>query len=404
MMAFPGNSSNAAASVNAGGGVGVNPSAASVNAGGGVGVNPYAASVNAGGGVGVNPYALSTLGGLNANAVLGVPTVNPYTASLGSTAANPYSLSTSPYGMSGYGGYYPPYSLDLGPTGSALYGYGYALQGMASLTKANAGYWKDIQTASLMREGVRREAMNTARRRIEFEQWYDTVRPTAVKMRTQEMAADLDSARRVASDTDIVSGRALNTLLGSIQKSGKLSSDPLVPLEEDVVKKINVTGGTNGNIGLLKDGGKLTWPEAFQESRFDEPRKRLTRNIALAVQTLKDGETVRPDLLKDIRTDEKTLAETLDEISNDLAPPQYIEGRRFLRQLEDGIAALSDPKVVNYFNKTWQARGKNVAELVAHMTRHGLLFAPAAPGDDGAYRAVYEALRAYEARVQFAQR
>src|SRR5262249_5917025 len=144
-------------------------------------------------------------------------------------------------------------------------------------------------------------------------------------------------------------GRALNTLLASIQKSGKLSSGPNVPLEEDVVKRINVAGGTNGNVGLLKDGGKLNWPEGFQDEQFDEPRKRLTRNIALAVQTLKDGEAVRPDLIRDIRADAKTIAETLDETANDLSPPQYIEARRFLRQLENAIAALGDPKVVNYF-------------------------------------------------------
>jgi hypothetical protein len=362
-----------------------------------------AASVNALAGVGGNPYALSTMAGLNANAVLGLPMVNPYLASTAGLGANPYSLSTNSYGgMGGYG--YPFYSLNLGRFGGALYGFGYALQGNASLTRANAQYWKDIQTAALQREGVRQEAINTARRRIEFEQWYDTVRPTAVSMRSREMAADLDSARRAATDTAILSGRALNTLLGSIQKSGKMSSGPMVPLDEDVVRKINVTGGTNGNVGLLKDGGKLTWPEGFHDARFDEPRKRLTRNVALAVQTLKDGDAVRPELIQDIRGDAKAIAAALDETASDLSPPQYIEARRFLRRLEDGITALADPRVANYFNNNWQPRGKNVAELVGHMTRLGLQFAPASPGDEAAYRAVFQALRAYEAGVQFAQR
>jgi hypothetical protein len=218
------------------------------------------------------------------------------------------------------------------------------------------------------------------------------------------MAAEVETARKVATDTDILSGRALNTLLKSIQATGKASSGPPIPLDEDVVKRINVTAGTNGNIGLLKDGGKLTWPEGLQDARFDEPRKRLTRNIALAVQTLKDGEAVRPDLLKDLKADYKTIVETLDELANDLSPAQYIEARRFLRQLDEAINALSDPKVTNYFNNTWQARGKNAADLVAHMTRNGLLFAPAAPGDEAAYRSLYQALRAYEAGLQVAQK
>jgi len=367
-----------------------------------VNANNVAATVNAlTNSAGANPYALSTMAGFNYNGISGLGMYNPYTASLGGTTS-PYGMSTNPYG-GGYG-YSPYYPIDLGPVGGGLLGYGYSLQGMASLTSANANYWKETQNARLLRERARQESLNTERRRIEMQQWYDTVRPTAVSMRTREMASDLDSARRAATDSDILSGRALNTLLDSIQKTGKLSGGPAVPLEEDVVRRVNVTGGTSGNVGLLKDGGKLNWPEGFQGEQFEEPRKRLTRNIALAVQTLKDGEAVRPDVVRDIRADAKTIAETLDETANDLSPPQYIEARRFLRQLENAVAALADPKVVNYFNNNWQARGKTAAELVAHMTRNGLRFAPAAAGDEAAYRAVYQALRAYEAGLQLAQR
>ena len=36
------------------------------------------------------------------------------------------------------------------------------------------------------------------------------------------------------------------------------------------------------------------------------------------------------------------------------------------------------------------------------MTKEGLVFAPAAPGDEAAYRAVYDALRTYESGHQVA--
>jgi len=102
-------------------------------------------------------------------------------------------------------------------------------------------------------------------------------------------------------------------------------------------------------------------------------------------------------LLKDIRGDFKALNDKLNESADELSPSQYIEARRFLNQLSAAIKALSDPKVANYFNNTWNARGSNVAELVSHMTKQGLTFAPAAPGDEAAYRAVYDALRTFEA-------
>jgi hypothetical protein len=370
----------------------------------GNGVAPFtynaaaAPAVNVAGGAGVsNPYALSTVGNYN-----------PYLANSASLSqlTNPYGLSTTPSYNNAALPYYPPYMYGgLGPTGSSLMGYGYALQGMASLTSANAQYWKDIQTASLQREGVRQAALDTARRRIEFEAWYDTVRPTAPKMRDKELATDLDTARRSATNTDILSGKALNTLLGSIQKSGRLNSGPPVAIEESALKGVNLTGGSSpGGVGMLKDGGKLSWPEGLREPTFDESRRRLQENLVLAVLGVKDGEAVPSSRLADIRRDFKTLTDKLEDSANELLPSQYIEASRYLRQLGTAIKALTDTKVANYFNNTWQARGKSAAELAAYLTKEGLMFAPATPGDEAAYRAVYDALRAYEAGLQLAQK
>jgi hypothetical protein len=45
-----------------------------------------------------------------------------------------------------------------------------------------------------------------------------------------------------------------------------------------------------------------------------------------------------------------------------------------------------------------------VAELVQFLTDNGLVFASAAPGDETAYRALYDALAAYDAANQVAQK
>ena len=73
---------------------------------------------------------------------------------------------------------------------------------------------------------------------------------------------------------------------------------------------------------------------------------------------------------------------------------------RFLRQVNSAITALSDPAVVKYYNNTWAAKGRNVAELVDYMTQQGLTFAEATEGDEGAYQSLYEALRTFEAGMQ----
>ena len=58
---------------------------------------------------------------------------------------------------------------------------------------------------------------------------------------------------------------------------------------------------------------------------------------------------------------------------------------------------LRDRNQSNYFNGNWSARGKSVAELVTFMGEKGLWFAPAAPGDEPAYLALYHALAAFDA-------
>lgn len=344
-----------------------------------------------------NPYALST-----------APSTNPYMSGAGSLGASGggagFAPPVSPYGGLAGMPWWGMGSAGLIGAGPGV-GYGAALEGLASLQRAQGQYWKDIVQARLGREQALQANLDTARRRVEFEAWYESMRPTATKMRDREMAADLDEARRTATDTDIQSGRALNTLLRNIQVSGRLNQGQNVPLDEEVLRHVNLSGGTSaGSVGMLKDGVKLPWPDGLQDQQFDEARKRLTRNLRQAVDTLKDKEPIPEALMKDIRGDNKALADKLAESANDLSPAQYVEARRFLNQLNGAIKALADPKVANYFNNTWNARGKSVAEMISHLTREGLTFAPAAPGDEAAYRAVYQALRAFDASLQYAQR
>jgi hypothetical protein len=362
--------------------------------------NPYLAPPQAQAGPALANYALST-----------TPSFNPYlggTAGMGPTPyGSGYSLSTSPYanlpnggGLPGlgYGGYYPQNTI--------IPGYAASLMGYASLTSATGQYWKTMAEARVTREQYLQAQLDTARKRVEFERWLVATRPTATQMRAEEMATDLERARRDPPPTEIWSGQALNALLRSIQNSGGLNRGPNVPLDEDTLKNINLSArSSQGGIGMLKDGGKLNWPVSLQEAQFDEARKRLSKNLRRAVDQVKnDKEPVESALLKDINGDFKALNTKLNESADELSPAQYIEAKRYLNQLASGIKALSDPKVTNYFNNTWNAKGKNVAELVSNMTRDGLKFAPAAPGEEAAYNSLYQALRSFERGVQVSQR
>jgi serine/threonine protein kinase len=197
--------------------------------------------------------------------------------------------------------------------------------------------------------------------------------------------------------TEVWSGKSLNELLRSIQSLGALNRGPTIALDEDTLKHINLSAGARGNVGMLRDDGKLTWPLPLQEPQFSEVRDRLSKNIGHAVADLKGKKPVSAATLKEIISDFKALNDKLSDSANEMSPGQYIEAKLYLNRLSQAVKALSDPKAVNYFNNTWIAKGKNVAELVANMTKEGLVFAPATSGDEAAYSSLYKSLRAFEA-------
>ncbi len=255
----------------------------------------------------------------------------------------------------------------------------------------------------MKREQANQAALDTERKRIEFQRWLESTRDTAPKMRERDLATDLERARKNPPATEVWSAKPLNDLLRSIQAS-KPSRVASPALDEDVLKHVNLTDGTSpGSVGPLKEGS-LDWPDSLKEPAFDKARARLARNLRLAIAQLKDREPLDNAQLKDIKADFQELNRLLGENAEDLSPAQYIEAKRFLNRLSESIRALSDPKAVNYFNGKWVARGKNVAELVSFLTKEGLIFAPAGSGDESAYNALYTALRNYEAALQSAQK
>jgi hypothetical protein len=192
---------------------------------------------------------------------------------------------------------------------------------------------------------------------------------------------------------EIWSGKALNDLLKTISKSGPLNRGPNVPLKEETLKNINLADPAfAGDVALLKAGGKLNWPNALKDRRFDDARERFAKKLKLAAEQLKDRKPVPAATVNDLRSFLKTLNDQLTAAAEDLSPTQYIEARRYLNRAGLAVKALDSPKVVNYFNGRWTARGRTVAELVHTMNKEGLRFASAAPGEEDAYRTLHQAL------------
>jgi hypothetical protein len=314
-----------------------------------------------------------------------------------------FALATTPtvapmpaFGGWPYGGYpFPPY----------LTGAGSTLQGLASLTAATGQYWNQIGQAQLTREQARQARFDTARKGVEFEMWYETVRPTAPRMLKAQQASELDWARNFAQNTQIWSGRPLNVLLRSILRSPQPTSGPNIPLDEQALRGINLTDGTTrANLSMTRDEGRIDWPEALQAESYDEVRDRFSKTFEAASRQVHSTGPPSRAMITSLRTDWKTLSDKLDDQVADLAPSRYIESRRLLNQLRETVNGLADPRLCKACHGDWRKNVRNVAELVAHCMKNGLEFGPAVSGGETSYTITFHALRNYErALVQYGQ-
>lgn len=311
---------------------------------------------------------------------------NPYAG-----YANPYtaSLTSSPYGGydQGYGGSY------YGE--SPLGGY---MRGIAGIISSEGNALVNIEQSNLLHEQVRRERMENRRRAFDQYLYEREHTPTPEDERARAMR---EQVRRSLNDPpmgDITSALALNTLLAHIQKKGDNVQGPSIALDNDIVRHINVKSPSGGgNPGLLKNEGRLSWPVVLRGPQYKEERDVLNDLTPAAYDQAVSGKSDSATL-ESMTAAVRRLGEKLRENIKDLTPTEYSEGRRFLSDYEDALSLLRQPGAGDYFTQK-APKGKTVQELVQHMSKKGLVFAPAVPGDEGSYLALQRALAAYDAGI-----
>jgi hypothetical protein len=331
-----------------------------------------------------NPYAstLSTGGG-----------INPYSANL-------YGGGYGGYGGGGYGGYGAldaysnPYS-GYYPSYDPFSGY---LRGAADITNANGRFLSQVQQARLLQAQADTARLDFRRKAIDEANYERSLIPSPEAVRQKNQLSALDRARHNPPFTEILSGQALNDLFNHVAaEQAKGVKGPNVPLDENLLKSVNLKGANvPGNISLLKDDGRLTWPPSLRTPEFEQARTGLSDAIGDAVKQIKFNKAVPPGRIKDMRAELQRLNDILNRNVGDMPPSQYIEARRYLNNLADAVKALDDPNAVNYFNGSWTPQARNVAELVEQMRNKGLQFAPAGAGDEPAYNMIYQALAAFD--------
>jgi hypothetical protein len=365
------------------------------------GYNPYPSPIITSGPV--VPYGGS---GYNPgpNPYLYSPSANPYGAGYGGNpyggspgygdVSNPYSAALGGgYGGAGYNpySYYPPYGTD------ALTGLMY---GSASIVQAQGKLMINQEQARLMREIALQEQLKTKKMRAEYEWWYNATKPTFTDEQARYAKNTLRRIQDNATPGEIAAGRAMNILLKDLAKhADKKSGISTMPLDEDVLKRLNVTTRDGGpNPGFLRSEGQFNWPAALFDLAPEKTRTDI-EELARELYKLAVLGELKPNLPRDLETRLERLQEMLRSKVNEIPSGQYMAASRFLTDFRSAVAALTQPNLITEamrFQREFARGGKTAQEVADYMISHGLWFAPANPGDEGAYQAVHTGLANYD--------
>jgi hypothetical protein len=329
-----------------------------------------------GGGGGSNPYG----GAL-------VDPGNPYSSALAATAgtgSNPYS--------SGYS--FDPYS-----------GF---LNGSANVISAFSQNMLNQERARILREMSLQAKEQTRKMRFETDKFIRDNTPTFTQEQAKIAKTTLERIRTNASPAEIESGKAVNLLLKDLARFQDKKEDITQSIDEDILKHLNITNPDGvGNLGLLRNDGQLSWPVAFLEPNLSEDERTKIDNLAKGLYELALQGSLKKNLTRDLEERVDQLEKVLQSKFNEIPSGQFLEARRFLRELQGAVVGLQSdlgPKYGKFLQ--FIRRGKTAKEVADYLTGNGLFIAPALVGDEPAYQAVFNALANYDiaANAQLASR
>jgi hypothetical protein len=274
------------------------------------------------------------------------------------------------------------------------------LHGLADLTRATGTYHIRIQKAAQVREKTRQMKLETRRLELQQIRWE---RNFIWDMRQEEIERTIqyeeERARKRAPLTEILAGTSLNWLLGELKLDPDLLQRQSQPIEQVWLANISLVS-TGGNAGMLRQK-HLVWPALLQEEQFAESRQRVESLLEQARQDARksklSGQTVK-DLLAAHRQLEEGITEEATREGSPWGPTHQVLALRFLRELKRAMLLLQNPQEANFLLEHVPRCG-TVAELIGHMSKHGLKFGPASAGCERHYVALHSAFaRESEAR------
>ena len=283
---------------------------------------------------------------------------------------NPYG---SPYGQF-YGSMYGGAMSGYGASNASSYDpYGGYMDPGADLVRAQGNFLVNQQQAYLLREQVRAQRTANARAESSGSVSIRGHAPGTPAERDRSFEKESGPAGKNRPVAEIWSGEALNQILKDLQRQPAdqyaMANRATAPsLEHGALKQINLTTG-RGHISLLKDGGRLDWPDAYANSSFKEVKNQLNVLVMEVVEQARANGRVDARTLKEMAAVTNDLRRRLHGQFQDLTPLEHVEANRFLKDLDDTLIALRRPDIGRLFACSDALGAQTVPELVQFMTQ-----------------------------------
>lgn len=215
----------------------------------------------------------------------------------------------------------------------------------------------------------------------------------------------------------IAEGTALNFLLNrlassvlayqltSTSRAGELKESDELRLNEEVLHRLRLKrDSTDGKAVIFRADEGVTlaidwWPYALRGEEFKRERRDYEQARAAVVLAGRNGKDAHAEIGKLLKAYDQLDAafrkqnDRESRLKNQAAFRHYTTARQFLQGLAGEVLQFQVAGGARALEDNLQFRGNQLIALLTHMSRNGLEFAPALPGDEAAYRMLFHMMR-----------
>ena len=241
---------------------------------------------------------------------------------------------------------------------------------------------------------------DAARARVAGQWDYETgnrpATPAAPPLAPEAVEA-LNRALATVGEDEVATGDPLNQILtAAAGLTAKGATAPSGFLAPNLLSEVRFAGGPSADaLNLLRGGSRTPLPAALAAAPLTTAGEAVEKALAGVAAATAAGKQPEQTVLATLDAAVEVAQTALTPAVRDLEFEDATAARRYLNHAAAVAKVMRDPAARGLFDPKWPTEGTSAADLVAHMTKFKLRFAPADAGADEAYLALHRNLATY---------